>query len=75
MCVCVGLFVCFMGEGLRIFLCTSLYYTKYTCINIPGRKQSLVKHGRIDIVQCLRDLPPTKNHLTNFNVDVMRATV
>jgi nuclear RNA export factor len=40
----------------------------------PSKRQSLVKHGRIDIVQCLRDLPPTKNHLSSFNVDVMRAT-
>ncbi|CAI8001899.1 Nuclear RNA export factor 1 [Geodia barretti] len=41
----------------------------------PSKRQSLVKHGRIDIVQCLRDLPPTKNHLSSFNVDVMRATI
>jgi hypothetical protein len=40
----------------------------------PIKRQSLVKRGRIDIVQCLRDLPPTKNHLSSFNVDVMRAT-
>ena len=45
------------------------------CVCSEGKRQSLVKHGRIDIVQCLRDLPPTKNHLSSFNVDVMRATV
>jgi nuclear RNA export factor len=40
----------------------------------PSKRHSQVKHGRIDIVQCLRDLPPSKNHLSSFNVDVMRAT-
>jgi nuclear RNA export factor len=40
----------------------------------PGKRQPLVKHGRIDIVQCLRSLPRSKNHLSAFNVDVMRAT-
>ena len=45
------------------------------CNTILGKRTSLVKHGRIDIVQCLRDLPRTKNHLPSFSVDVMRATV
>ena len=45
------------------------------CVCVKVKRQSLVKRGRIDIVQCLRDLPPTKNHLSSFNVDVMRATV
>ena len=39
------------------------------------KKSSLLKHGRIDIVQCLRDLPKTKHISHSFNVDVFKATV
>ena len=40
-----------------------------------AKKLSLLKHGRIDIVQCLRDLPKTRHHPGAFSVDVIRATV
>ena len=40
-----------------------------------AKKISLLKHGRIDIVQCLRDLPKTRHHPGAFSVDVIRATV
>ncbi len=35
----------------------------------------MLKHGRIDIVQLLRDLPQTKHHPGTFSVDVLKATV
>ena len=65
-------------EGVvHVHVCRTL---RRLCVEIcvfctPGKKQSLVKHGRIDIVQCLKSLPRSKNHLSSFNVDVMRATV
>lgn len=48
-----------------------------TCFwfHFVAKKLSLLKHGRIDIVQCLRDLPKTRHHPGAFSVDVIRATV
>ena len=40
-----------------------------------AKRQSLLKHGRIDIVQFLRDLPRTKHQSDLFEVDVIRAAV
>ena len=64
----------------------SLLYSSF-CVGVAGsitglplalftvKKSSLLKHGRIDIVQCLRDLPKTKHISHTFNVDVFKATV
>ena len=41
----------------------------------PGKRRSLLKSGRIDIVQFLRDLPKTKHHSPTISVDVIRASV
>lgn len=39
------------------------------------KRSSLLKHGKIDIVQFVRDLPPTKHYKELFEVDIMMATV
>ncbi len=35
----------------------------------------MLKHGRIDIVQMLRDLPATKHYTDLMEVDIVRASV
>ena len=40
-----------------------------------GKRSSLIKHGRIDIVQCLRQLPRSFHIASSFSVDVMKASV
>ena len=35
----------------------------------------LIKHGRIDVVQMLRNFPRTFHIASSFSVDVMRASV
>ena len=42
---------------------------------ITAKRSSLLKHGKIDIVQFIRDLPRTKHYKELFEVDVMVATV
>jgi nuclear RNA export factor len=37
-------------------------------------KKSLLHHGRIDIVQCLRQLPHSCHIASSFNVDVLKAS-
>ena len=42
----------------------------------PADKRiSLLKHGRIDIVQFIRDLPKTQHHSQLFQVDLMTSSV
>lgn len=42
---------------------------------LPDKRNSLLKHGRIDIVQFIRDLPKTQHHNQLFQVDLMTSSV
>uniref|UniRef100_A0A1X7V6T0 TAP-C domain-containing protein n=1 Tax=Amphimedon queenslandica TaxID=400682 RepID=A0A1X7V6T0_AMPQE len=42
-------------------------------VNDPGKRSSLIKHGRIDIVQFLRQFPQSCHISSSFSVDVMKA--
>ena len=68
---------CVVAIVLKNFVeCTSA--DNMSCLfwfHFVAKKISLLKHGRIDIVQCLRDLPKTRHHPGAFSVDVIRATV
>ena len=56
--------------------CKNFHSCDVLCVTTcAGKRTGSLKHGRIDIVQLLRDLPKTKHHSGAFSVDVMRATV
>ena len=54
----------------------NLYFNPLLTLYIPiAKRATLLKNGRIDIVQCLRQLPRTFHIASTFNVDVMKASV
>ena len=64
--------------NLLMLLCVTATKISLSCnvlLHYLAKKISLLKHGRIDIVQCLRDLPRTRHHPGAFSVDVIKATV
>ena len=45
----------------------------FSCLS--EKRESLLQHGKLDVVKALNDLPKTKHVASSFVVDVTRATV
>jgi len=53
----------------------AMLFSLWHLIPNAAKVTSLLKHGRIDIVQFVRDLPKTNHHRELFEVDIMTFTV
>lgn len=52
-----------------------LYFEFYIFVSLSDKRESLLQHGKLDVVKALNDLPKTKHLASSFVVDVSRATV
>ena len=63
-------------EAGQLYLLSMHTYLLLPSLSLSlGKRSSLIKHGRIDIVQCLRQLPRSFHIASSFSVDVMKASV
>lgn len=61
----------YRGEYPQAYLYTCMVV--FSCLS--EKRESLLQHGKLDVVKALNDLPKTKHLASSFVVDVSRATV